>query len=286
MSTRFFLALISTCLLFAKFSHAQEKIRIPASEPVEPGKVELRGELFRPKDEGNFPAVVLMHGCSGWQPVVRYALRNYAESLRRRSYVALLLDSFGSRHYDGNEMCSDNAKLYKALGYRVSDAFDALRYLRSLDYVDKDNVFLMGQSNGGSVALRAARASTARSYADRIGSAGFRGVIAFYPWCGLYQGTVALAAPVRVFSGGEDNWVSARECQEVRTTGADYRITVYPHAKHSFDLDLMPQKFAGFIVGGDPEAARDSRRRMFSFIARRLTADQRAARSHFALATE
>jgi poly(3-hydroxybutyrate) depolymerase len=59
----------------------------------EPG-APLRGLLFRPKGEGPFPAVVLLHGCRGIQPYQR----DWAGKLAEWGYVALLVDSFGPRN--------------------------------------------------------------------------------------------------------------------------------------------------------------------------------------------
>lgn len=274
---RSIVALAFLCVLCCERVQAQEKVTFLASEPVERAPVLLRGELYRPATAGTHPAVILMHGCGGLQPPVRYALRGYAEALRSRGFAALILDSFGPRYYDGNEMCSSNAKLRDALWYRVADAFDALRYLRGLDFIDRDSVFLMGQSNGGSVALRAALAGTQRTYLKQETDAGFRGVIAFYPWCGLFMGRADISVPVLVLSGGRDDWVSARECQEVRAQGAAYEVRVYPNARHSFDLDVLTQKYAGFTIGRDPDAATDSTRRMFAFMNRELAENHRTA---------
>jgi dienelactone hydrolase len=256
---------------------AQDIVDIEASQPDASRRVLLRAELHRPRGEGSFPAVILMHGCSGWVPAVHHTLHDYADELRRRGYVALNLDSFGPRHYSGDEMCASNTRLREALDYRTADAFDALRYLATLPYVDARNVFLIGQSNGGSVAMRTAQASATKTY-DKSGSPGFRGVVAYYPWCGVFAGGVRLAAPIQVFSGERDEWVSARECAAVRTSGADYRIKLYPRAVHSFDLEIAVQRFAGFPIGRDPEAAEDSRKRMFNFFRDHLTEDQKSAR--------
>jgi dienelactone hydrolase len=217
-----------------------------------------------------------MHGCSGWVPAVRHTLHDYADELRRRGYVAFNLDSFGPRHYSGDEMCTSNARLQEALNYRTADAFDALRYLAALPYVDARNIFLIGQSNGGSVAMRAAQTSAAKTY-DKFGSPGFRGVVAYYPWCGVFAGRVRLAAPIQVFSGERDEWVSARECAGVQASGADYRIKLYPRAMHAFDLEIAVQRYAGFMIGRDPEAAEDSRKHMFNFFRSHLTEDQTSA---------
>ena len=274
------------CALFAfltaahwSTAQAQDIVKFPASEPNENHPVQLRGALYKPQGRGPFPAVILMHGCGGWQPAVRFTLQGYANSFRRRGFAVLNLDSFGARYYNGDEMCADNAKLLKAIDYRTADAYDAGRYLRRLDYVDGRNIFLMGQSNGGSVVMRAALESSYEHYRQRTDEPAFRGAVAFYPWCGMFSGDSLLASALRVFAGGRDNWVPAKQCQIMRAHGAEFSVVVYPHAVHSFDLELIEQSYAGFLVGKDPEAAANSRQRMFNFISRQLTSDQKQARA-------
>ncbi len=258
-------------------AQAQDIVKFPASEPNENHPVQLRGALYRPDGRGPFPAMILMHGCGGWQPATRFTLQDYANDFRSRGFVVLNLDSFGARYYNGDEMCTSNAKLRDALEYRTADAFDAGHYLRALNYVDGRNVFLMGQSNGGSVVMRAALASSYQHYRHGADEPAFRGAIAFYPWCGLFRGETTLASAVRVFAGARDNWVLASECQAMHAAGAEFSVVVYPHAVHSFDLELMEQKYAGFLVGKDSEAADNSRHRMFNFVRRQLTPDQKQA---------
>lgn len=241
--------------------------------------VQLKGELFRPQGNGPFPAVVLMHGCGGWQPAARFALRQHAQRLSQGGYVVLNLDSFGPRGLSGNRMCPNNTLLQRALDYRTSDAFDALRYLQSLDFVDPQNVFLMGQSNGGSVAIKAAQASEHRRRAGDI--PGFRGAVAYYPWCGGF-GRVSLGAPLLVFAGGRDDWVSADECRRMSARGAELDVIVYPDAAHSFDLQVMQHRFHGYLIGHHPAAANDSSARMLSFFDGNLTEELRTARARSA----
>ena len=116
------------------------------------------------------------------------------------------------------------------------------------------------------MALNTVLARTQDDYVRRRGYPAIRGAVAYYPWCGLLSGKARLAAPVEVLSGGSDEWVSARECASVEASGADYKVTVYAQAVHSFDLEVMRQKYAGFTIGGDPSAASDSRRRMIAFL--------------------
>jgi len=271
--------------LFALGAHSYEQaprahessVTFPASSAHGSDPLQLRAELFRPPGAGPFPAVILMYGCGGWQPAARFALRRHAEQLSAEGYVVLNIDSFGPRKLGGNQMCPDNARLRQALDYRSSDAFDGLRHLQSLDFVDAHNVFLMGQSNGGSVAIKVAQISEHRKQGATV--AGFRAVVAYYPWCGGFT-RLQLEAPLLVFGGGKDDWVSADECRRMSARGASLDVVIYPEAAHSFDLQVMQHRYNGYLVGHHPAAASDSSARMLAFFNENLTDNSRNRRAH------
>lgn len=266
---RFFVALLlGACM--GGVSQAGETVSFPASRSHTAEQVMLRAELSRPDGEGPFPAVVLMHGCGGWQPAVRFTMNAYAEFLSRRGFVVLNLDSFGPRRRGGGMVCESFDQLAQARDYRTHDAHDALRYLQAQTFVDGSNVFLMGQSNGGSVAIH-----VALGLGPHAGDAasGYRGVVAFYPWCGAFGShRVNLKAPLLVLGGERDDWVPASECKGVRSTGASMELVIYPEAAHSFDLEVAVHRYLGKLVGKHPQAAEDSRARMLAFFESRVAA--------------
>src|SRR3972149_5417972 len=53
----------------------------------------MYAELRRPPGQGPFPALVLLHGCSG----ITSVQRDWAERLSEWGYVTLIVDSFGPR---------------------------------------------------------------------------------------------------------------------------------------------------------------------------------------------
>src|SRR5690606_20148865 len=145
--------LLFSSIFLASNVLAFETVSIKATQPFGSKSLTIRAELFKPAGPGPFPAVVLMHGCGGWQPAVLNALRTHALHFTDRGYVVLNLDSFGPRRNSGGSVCESIARLSDARVYRANDAIDALRYLQSLNFVNPSRVFLMGQSNGGSVAI-------------------------------------------------------------------------------------------------------------------------------------
>jgi|GEM_PF-287271 len=263
-------AFLCVSSLFVTMAYAGEKVKFEASRAYTFESVTLRADISKPEGDGPFPAVVLMHGCGGWQPAVRYTMNTYAAYLVSHGFVVLDLDSFGPRNNGGGKVCESVAMQRDALDYRTYDAYDALKYLQAQKVVDGNNIFLMGQSNGGSVAINVAKGDAPQ---DKKGKdKGFRAVVAYYPWCGAFGNReVELASPLLVFGGGQDDWVPARECEGVQSTGADLQIKIYPEAAHSFDLEIMPQRYLGKLVGNNKYAAEDSRRRMLAFFIEHAT---------------
>ncbi|MGE5470527.1 MAG: dienelactone hydrolase family protein [Bacteroidota bacterium] len=263
-------ALLCVSALFVSPLQAGEKVTFEASHAYTAENVTLRAEVSKPEGDGPFPAVVLMHGCGGWQPAVRYAMKAYADYLVGHGFVVLDLDSFGPRKIGGGKVCESLTKQREALDYRTHDAYDALKFLREQKFVDGKNVFLMGQSNGGSVAINVAKGDVPDEAKGK--NENFRAVAAYYPWCGSFGNRkVELESPLVVFAGGQDDWTPASECESVKSTGAELQVKTYPEAAHSFDLDIMPQRYLGKMLGGDKPAAEDSRARMLSFFIEHTT---------------
>jgi dienelactone hydrolase len=264
------IALLCVPSLFITKAYAGEAVKFEASSAFTSESVTLRADISKPEGNGPFPAVVLMHGCGGWQPPVRYTMNTYADYLVSHGFVVLNLDSFGPRNNGGGTVCESTKRLTDALDYRTYDAYDALKYLQNQKFVDSSNIFLMGQSNGGSVAINVAKGDAPQGKKGKDES--FRAVVAYYPWCGSFGNRkVELALPLLVFGGGQDDWVPTRECEAVQSTGAELQVKIYPEAAHSFDLEIMPQRYLGKLVGKNDYAAEDSRGRMLAFFIEHTT---------------
>jgi len=250
--------------LFSSMSFASETVKFDATKLYKSKKVTLRGELFRPKGNGQFSTVILMHGCGGWQTPVRTALTSYAEFLVANGFAVLNLDSFGPRRNSGGKVCASYGKLKEAREYRTADAFDAVEFLKTQEFVDPNNIFLMGQSNGGSVAINVANSN--------LPEPSFRAVVAYYPWCGAFgSNKVDLTSPLLVLGGAKDDWVPPYACKNVKSSGEKLRVTIYPEAPHSFDINILQQRYMGKLIGYDSNAARSSRIEMLSFFNEHLT---------------
>jgi uncharacterized protein len=108
----------------------------------------LRGWLYRPVHTGaRAPAVVLAHGFSA---VKEMFLDGYAEVFAAAGFIALVFDR-------RNLGASDGLPRQEVDPWAdVADYRDAVSFLGTLPFVDRDRIALWGTSYGGGVALAAA----------------------------------------------------------------------------------------------------------------------------------
>jgi len=245
------------------------------------GRTELVGYVFSPGTSGRqTAAVVMLHGRAG--PYSSRAHGTYdATTLSKRhvfwgdlwaslGYHALLVDSFSPRGYPTGFPIHSYAVRPDAVNevtVRPLDAYGGLAYLKGRANVDPSRIALMGWSNGGSATLSAMADVTLKSVGLAPDEA-YKGAIAFYPACGLhdrFNDRYDPYAPVRIFSGDNDEEVSAAHCARLveasKTIGGDIEISIYPGATHDFDDPARPRQ----RVSANAAAARDAIARAIVF---------------------
>lgn len=227
---------------------------------------------FKPDGKGPFPAVVLLHDCSGLGPHSSGAPGRWAQELVRRGYVVVMPDSFSTRGFPGG-VCMDASPGRANVGpfTRAGDAHDALAYLRTLPYVDARRIGVMGGSHGGATTLAA------------MTTPGFAAGVALYPRCG--SAPYGPAAPLLILIGELDDWTPAEPCRRLaesaQAAGYSVSIKVYPGAHHSFDssypvryvaarINMNSPTGRGATTGGNTEAWADAVRQVEEFFGRYL----------------
>ena len=268
--------------------------RVMSTTAPNGAREEIPVTVSKPEGPGPFPAVVIMHACSGLGLRSSGAPGRWARELGARGYVTVIPDSFTTRgHPDG--VCTDASpsRGEVAPSRRVRDAYAALAHARALPYVDGRRVGLMGGSHGGSTTLASMAApQNAWDLLAREKRAGFAAAVALYPSCGVTlgtwhadgAGTYRSVAPLLILIGEKDDWTPVPPCVKLASTRATEHpvaITVYPGAHHSFDSD-RPVRFVaarvnsnapggrGATTGGDAAAWADSIRRVGEFFGERL----------------
>ncbi len=268
--------------------------------------LQIPATLILPDGAGPFPAIVVMHDCSGLGPRSSGAPRRWANQLVADGYVVLMPDSFTPRDLP-NGICTESLeRLRGASGFaRAGDAYGALAYLRSLPAIDGKRIGLMGASNGGFTTL--ASMYVPLDPKNRLRAAkqdGFAAAVALYPTCGGpygswstrraegnrgpvvgYSGVYQSIAPLLILIGEKDDWTPAETCRRLaessRAETHPVEIKVYPGAHHSFD-SAAPVRFVearsnvnsptgkGATIGGDAAAWADAKIQVSAFFARYL----------------
>lgn len=246
-------------------------------------------EVMKPDGAGPFPAIVMLHDCSGLGPRSSGSPARWAKLLVRQGYVVVIPDSFSTRgHADGVCVNPSPTRNEVSPQRRVRDAYAALEHARTLSYVDGAHVGVMGGSHGGSTTL-----ATLAVLARPPGAPRFAAGVALYPGCDARYGewrpgtpgVYRPLAPLLILTGEKDDWTPAEPCRQLaersHSAGLPVAIKLYPGAHHSFDSD-RPVRYVearvnrnapggrGATTGGNAQAWADSIREVTAFFARHL----------------
>jgi dienelactone hydrolase len=257
--------------------------RPPATAAPGPVADAAPATIAKPSGPGPFPAVVIMHDCSGLGPRSSGAPGRWAKELVARGYRVMMPDSFTPRGVP-NGVCVGPLPHGVDVSHerRARDAYAALAELRQRADVDGRRVGIMGGSHGGSCTLATMRAS-----GDETGG-GFAAAVALYPRCAAFTGAFGVyrsRAPLLILIGDQDDWTPAEPCRvlaERATQAGDLvAIKIYPGAHHSFDspnpvryvatrINPSAPSGRGATTGGNPEAWADSIQQVAAFFGRYL----------------
>jgi dienelactone hydrolase len=263
--------------------------------PPQPPPFEVPFTLTKPAGAGPFPAVVILHDCSGLGPRSSGAPARWSAELVQQGYVTIRPDSFTSRgHPDGVCLGGSYFGIFRD---RAMDAYGALRYLRRQPFVDRDRIGVMGGSHGGAATLATIVALPMRRQMQR----GFAAALALYPACGLrygdwdvtrdgstiteYKGVFEPLAPLLILTGELDDWTPAEPCRQLversKAAGFPANIKIYPGAHHSFDsnapvrfvaerMNMNREDKRGATTGGNQQAWDDAKVQVRDFFAKHL----------------
>lgn len=233
--------------------------------------ITLTSKFTKPKGDGPFPAVVLMHGCAG----IGKANDDWADKLASWGYVALEVDSLRPRGLV--DICANVVQL--PFHMRAHDAYDAKSYLSGLPFVDRNRIGLMGWSHGGCGTLASVSKSNYAAFAAFVkvkleqpkGWPPFRAAVAFYPYCiGQLDDT---NAPLLILSGELDTWCPAALCKKNMPSGKtanEVLLKIYPGAYHGFDYEGVDVAKGKHRVLYNPAAFADSIIQVKEFFAKQM----------------
>jgi dienelactone hydrolase len=290
--------------VFSYYACGSEQLTL--TFPSVGSSVVIPATLIKPDGAGPYPAVVIMHDCSGFGARSSGAPLRWAHELVSQGYVAVIPDSFTPRGFPDGVCTLPASQSQVVNGFvRARDAYGALAALRKLPYVDGKHIGIMGGSHGGATTLAAMSKSIHED--DPLADAkhgGFTGAVALYPRCALrygdwdtvrqngntgpvvsYSGVYEAIAPVLILIGEKDDWTPAEYCRQMveasRKAGYPLDIKIYPDAHHSFDSDnpvrydprrTNPESASGHgaTTGGNSAAWADAKKQVRSFFAQHL----------------
>jgi len=112
------------------------------------GEKEIYGKLYRPKEEGSYPAVILSHGYNGCNTDFVSECKYFASN----GYIAYTFDFSGGSTRSKSKGASTDMTIFT----EKEDLMTVFNYIKNMDIVDKENLFLFGGSQGGLVTAMAA----------------------------------------------------------------------------------------------------------------------------------
>lgn len=106
----------------------------------------LRGMLHKPdKITGKIPIVILLHGFTGSKTGSSFIFVELCRLLEKNEIASVRFDFAGSGESDGDFRDM-------TLSSQVTDASHILDYVKSLDFIDQDQIVILGMSLGGVIA--------------------------------------------------------------------------------------------------------------------------------------
>lgn len=196
-------------------------------------------QVVLPDSDEPRPAVLMFHGCGGVKP----SLLRRARELAERGYVAVVVDSYKGRNIDWERVCAGREMFGDQ---RAADVLVALEYARHHEAIDARRLFIAGYSHGGWTVLEslAYNGALPRGLVDSPDNplAGVRGVIAWYPYCGIathFRSGWEKDIPVLMLLAAEDEVTDHRPCAEVAQRQAQMGLPVdwqvFENVGHGFD---------------------------------------------------
>ena len=231
-------------IVFANGAKGQN-VEIPSADPInyfhvisrstELPKLTIDGKLFLPPTDRRkacekLPLVMVVSGSLG----VAASHVAHAEAVSDDGFAAFVLDSFGARDVTST-VANQTQFSFAASAY---DVLAAWKVLAAHPDIDASRIGAQGHSRGGSAVLT----SATRRFADAVvgDGAGFRSVLAAYPWSGhQFLDPSVDETEIRVVMGDADEWCSPMQvqghCQAIRLSGGKVTMRLIGGAHHSFD---------------------------------------------------
>lgn len=195
--------------------------------------MKIKGRMYLPENgERKLPLVIFSHGFgSNYRE-----LMHHGDGFAQAGICCLFFDFCGG----GMESLSDGRMRDMTIGSECEDLETVLACVKELDYVDRERIFLQGESMGGLVS-----ALVAAQCPDEI-----RGMVLWYPAfvipedvgkrqengrIDVYKIISRYHRPVLLIHGDKDSIVPLSFSERAVSVYEDARLIVVPGAGHGYD---------------------------------------------------
>ena len=135
----------------------------PIDVYMQDGTNKVYGKIYMPEKEGTYPAIIMCHGYNGSHADFINECTYFAQN----GYVACTIDFCG-----GSERSKSDGKTTETTIFtEKSNLLATYNYIKNLSYVDSNQIFLFGGSQGGLVT----------ALATEEVAAGVKGMILYFP---------------------------------------------------------------------------------------------------------
>ncbi|MDY5575874.1 MAG: alpha/beta fold hydrolase [Lachnospiraceae bacterium] len=110
---------------------------------IKDGEKEIYGKIYKPAKQGVYPAIILSHGYNGCNSDFIKECKYYAEN----GYVAYAYDFCGGSTKSKSSGQSTDMTIFT----EKADLITVFNYIKTLDIVNEEEIFLFGGSQGGLV---------------------------------------------------------------------------------------------------------------------------------------
>lgn len=209
--------------------HDEEVVTEEVSYPGD--EMTMKGYIARPKSEGKFGTVIVIHENRGLNPHIKDVARRVAKA----GYLALAPDALSAS--GGTPQNEDEAR--ELIG-KLDATKNLHNFLKSLDYAAKRK-----ESNGktGCVGFcwGGAMANQLAVHYPQLKAA-----VAYYGRQPSKEDVSKIKAHVQLHYGGLDERVNAgipAYEEALKTAGIRYELFIYEEAQHAFNNDTAPTRY-------------------------------------------
>jgi dienelactone hydrolase len=192
----------------------------------------ISGQLTLPPGEGPFPAVILYHGHYHPEDLEPW-FQKLVPRLVEAGIATFVVDSFTGREISNTAFYE--ARLSRAA--RLTDVFQALKFLAGLDEIDEERIGISAYSVGGTTVMLAADRRVNET--SLAGGRSFAALLPVYPACQVrFRSPELTSAPILFLVAGNDDYSPSSFCEqyveEAAFAGYNVNIKKYENAQHGW----------------------------------------------------